>query len=123
MSNAWIQLPEADTEYFFAEGCHIIEHWNRGEDAAVSIARARVAPGETTRWHRLHGITERYLVLQGEGRVEVGERAPQTVGPGAVVFIPPDMRQRIACLGDEELVFLAICTPRFLPEAYEDLEA
>ena len=29
----------------------------------------------------------------------------------------------IACLGDEDLVFLAICTPRFLPEAYEDIGA
>lgn len=123
MNEARIQQPEADAEYFFEEGCHIIEHWNHDEDAAVSIARARVAPGETTRWHRLHGIAERYLVLQGEGRVEVGELAPQAVGPGAVVFIPPDMRQRIACVGNEELVFLAICTPRFLPEAYEDLEA
>ena len=123
MSQARILQPAADAEYFFEEGCHIIEHWNHDEDAAVSIARARVMPGETTRWHRLHGIAERYLVLQGEGRVEVGELAPQAVGPGAVVFIPPDMRQRIACVGDEDLVFLAICTPRFLPEAYEDLEA
>ena len=59
-------------EYFFAEGCFITEWWNSTADAAVSVARARVEPGVTTRWHRLRGVTERYLILEGQGRVEVG---------------------------------------------------
>jgi len=109
-------------EYFFQEGCHILELSNDSTDSAVSIARARVAPGVTTRWHRLAGITERYVLLAGQGRVEVGELPPQVVGPGDVVRIPPACRQRITCLGPGELIFLAICSPRFLPEAYEDLE-
>ena len=41
------------TEYFFAEGCFITEWWNTLADEAVSVARARVKPGVTTRWHRL----------------------------------------------------------------------
>jgi mannose-6-phosphate isomerase-like protein (cupin superfamily) len=44
------------------------------------------------------------------------------IGAGAVVVIPPGCAQRIACLGDEELVFLAICTPRFEAQAYQDVE-
>ena len=122
MQTVQIQQPDPGAEYFFEEGCHITEQWNRSEDAAVSIARARVPPGQTTRWHRLRGIAERYLVLQGEGRVEIGELPPQRVGPGAVVFIPPGVRQRVACVGRDDLVFLAICTPRFVAEAYEDIE-
>ena len=59
-------------------------------------------------------------ILQGRGRVEVGDLAPQEVGPGDVVLIPPSVRQRIANTGREDLVFLAICTPRFRNEAYED---
>ncbi len=110
-------------EYWFAEGCHINELSNSDADPAVSIARARVAPGVTTRWHRLGGTTERYVLLSGRGRVEVGELPPREVGPGDVVFIPPGCRQRITCLGQEELVFLAICTPRFRPEAYEDIDS
>lgn len=109
-------------EYFFAEGCHINELSNTEADSAVSVARARVAPGVTTRWHRLVDTTERYVLLSGQGRVEVGDLPPRAVGPGDVVLIPPGCRQRITCLGEEELVFLAICTPRFRPEAYEDME-
>lgn len=112
--------PAAET--WFAEGCHINELSNTDADPAVSIARARVAPGTTTRWHRLVDTTERYVLLAGKGRVEVGDLPPQEVGPGDVVLIPPDCRQRIACLGEEELVFLAICSPRFRPQAYEDLD-
>jgi hypothetical protein len=48
------------SEYYFAEGCFITELWNASTDKAVSVARARVAPGVTTRWHRLHGVTKRF---------------------------------------------------------------
>ncbi|MDZ7754391.1 MAG: cupin domain-containing protein [Gammaproteobacteria bacterium] len=111
----------ANSEYWFHEGCHILEFSNRPEDPAVSITRARVAPGGTTRWHRLHGITERYLVLEGAGLVEVGEGLREAVGPGDTVHIPPLVRQRITNTGDTDLVFLAICTPRFEETAYEAL--
>lgn len=109
------------SEYFFAEGCFIIEWWNTLADPGVSVARARVDPGVTTRWHRVRDVAERYLILEGQGRVEVGDRPPEAVGPGAVVFIPPGARQRIANTGNTDLIFLAVCTPRFTPACYEDL--
>lgn len=110
-------------EYYFAEGCFITEGWNTPTDEAVSVARARVEPGMTTRWHRLHGVTERYLILEGQGRVEVGDCPPEGVEPGAVVLIPPDTRQRITNTGLTDLIFLAICTPRFMLAGYEDVES
>ena len=110
-------------EYFFREGCYITEAWNGAVDEAVSIARARVLPGVTTRWHRLRGVTERYLILEGQGCVEVGEEPPAKVGPGAMVFIPPETPQRITNIGNVDLIFLAICTPRFIPACYQDVEA
>lgn len=122
MPAARIQHPTA-VEYFFAEGCFITEWWNTPLDEAVSVARARVAPGVTTRWHRLRGVTERYLILEGWGCVEVGESPPETVGPGAVTLIPPGVRQRIANTGDAELIFLALRTPRFTPACDEDLDS
>lgn len=88
----------------------------------MSIARARVPPGVTTRWHRLDAITERYVILEGRGRAEVGSQPPQEVGPADVVFIPPRSRQRITNTGPGDLIFLAICTPRFTDEAYEELD-
>jgi len=109
-------------EFFTPELCYINELSNTANDSELSIARARVAPGVTTRWHRLKDTSERYVILEGRGRVEVGDLPPQEVGPGAVVLIPPFCRQRIANIGDTDLVFLALCTPRFRPEVYEDIE-
>ena len=106
-----------------SERCNILESSNVADDPDCSIARAGVAPGVTTRWHSLRGTAERYVILEGQGRVEIGELAPREVGPGDVVRIPPECRQRIANTGNRELVFLAICTPRFLPENYRDLES
>lgn len=112
----------AAAEYYTDERCHIAELANIEADPQASIAQARVCVGVTTRWHRLAGITERYVILSGLGRVEVGALPPQPVGPGDVVIIPPGCRQRIACVGETDLVFLAICTPRFRAQAYEDVE-
>jgi mannose-6-phosphate isomerase-like protein (cupin superfamily) len=117
-----VKRPEDSREFFTPEQCYILEVSNSPDDEAASIARARVAPGVTTRWHRVRDTAERYVILQGRGRVEVGDLAPQEVGPGDVVLIPPSVRQRIANTGREDLVFLAICTPRFRNEAYEDLQ-
>jgi len=114
---------DPQAEYYFVEGCHINELANTGNDAAVSIARARVAPGVATRWHRLRDTVERYVILAGKGRVEVGDLPAEEVGAGAVVVIPPLCRQRITNIGSEDLVFLAICSPRFRPEAYEDVDS
>lgn len=110
------------TEFFTPELCYINELSNSTNDPALSIARARVAPGVTTRWHLLKDTAERYVILEGLGRVEVGDLPPQEVGPGDLVLIPPFCRQRIANTGDSALVFLALCTPRFRPECYEDIE-
>ena len=79
----------------------------------------------STRWHRVAGTAERYVILSGAGRVEVGDLPAQDVAAGDVVLIPPGCRQRIANTantGGDDLVFLAICTPCFRPEAYEDID-
>ena len=110
-------------EFYTAEGCYINEMSNNDADPEVSIARARVRPGVTTRWHRLAGTKERYVILAGAGKVEVGNLPAQTVAPGDVVLIPPGCRQRITSLGNEDLIFLAICSPRFRPEVYEDIDS
>lgn len=109
-------------EFLIPEGCRIIELMNTPDDPDASIARARLAPGMTTRWHRLSGIAERYVILEGRGRMEVGNLPPQEVGPLDVVRIPPGCSQRITNTGEDDLIFLAVCTPRFQPPAYEDID-
>ncbi len=112
----------AHDEYYFEEGCFITELHNSPDDPEVSVARARVEPGRTTRWHSLEAIRERYVMVEGSGLVEIGDEAPRTVLPGEVVHIPPDCRQRITNTGSRDLLFLVVCTPRFTLEAYCDLE-
>ena len=109
-------------EYWFEERCHITEWWNTPADAAVSVARARVEPGVTTRLHRLKGVTERYVILEGTGCAEVAGAASLEVGVGDVVVVPPGASQRIRNIGACDLVFLAVCTPRFTRDAYEDID-
>lgn len=64
----------------------------------------------------------RTCILSGQGRMETGGNVPVDVFPGDVVLIPPLCGQRIANMGNEDLVFLAICPPPFKPENYQDIE-
>ncbi|MCM8854667.1 MAG: cupin domain-containing protein [Candidatus Thiodiazotropha sp.] len=113
---------DAKNEYFFQEGCYINELSNHSQDTDLSIAQARLNPGNTTQWHCLENTTERYLILNGGGSVEIGELPAQLVVAGDVVLIPPGVAQRITNTGDEDLLFLALCTPRFQPLCYHILE-
>lgn len=117
-----IRHTEPAQEFYTDERCHIIEIANSDNDAQASIARARVAPGVTTEWHMLRGITERYLILSGNGLVEVGGLEPTRVQAGDAVIIPAATPQRITNTGPDDLLFYAICTPRFVPEAYLSLD-
>jgi len=117
-----ILRPYPSAEVLTDERCYILELSNAPDDPDLSIARARVLPGVATRWHRVINTVERYVILDGEGRMEVGDLPPQDVQAGDVVLIPSSVRQRITNTGTDDLVFLAICTPRFRPEAYEDAE-
>lgn len=109
-------------EYWFHEGCHILEVSNHPRDPDVSIARARVEPGQRTRLHSLNAVTERYLIFAGEGMVEIDRKPGVRVKTGDVVLIAPGMAQCIENTGSEDLLFYAICSPRFTPDCYRALE-
>lgn len=120
--NGKVVLRSSKQEYFFEEGCHILETGNVDEDAAVSVVRARVEPGVTTRWHRLRGTVERYYIISGHGRVEIADDAPADVSAGDYALIPGMTPQRTTNTRNTDLVFLAICNPRFDPASYEDID-
>jgi mannose-6-phosphate isomerase-like protein (cupin superfamily) len=102
------------------ERCFIVETWNHPSDPGASLARARVSPGVTTARHAL-AVDERYLIEKGRGRVEI-DGIEKDVSAGDVVLIPRGTTQRIRNLGEEDLLFLCLCTPRFEPAHYEDRE-
>jgi mannose-6-phosphate isomerase-like protein (cupin superfamily) len=69
----------------------------------------------------LDGVCERYIVRRGQGILEVdGER--QLLTPGDQAVIPAGAAQRIENTGDGDLEFYCLCTPRFFPESYVNLE-
>lgn len=111
-----------DAEFETPERCFITELLNSEADPGLSIARARVAPGVTTAWHRLTDTEERYLIVSGSGRMEIEGTDPGHVAGGDIVCIPADTAQRITNTGPDDLIFFAVCTPRFQPGNYIDLD-
>lgn len=109
------------TEFYFPERCHVIEIMNQsGID--FSIARIRVEPGVTTALHALQGTTEAYYILSGSGNLELEDGTQRKVGIADVVLFPANATQKISNIGKDDLIFLAICFPRFVPESYIHLE-
>ena len=112
----------AKTEFETPERCRILEVANDSGDEGVSIARATVRVGGATALHALSGVAERYLIVSGKGRVELGGQSSTDVFEGDVVRIPPGVSQRIANIGTVDLIFYCICTPRFRQDCYRALE-
>ena len=118
-----VHRPNVSDEYLTPEHCWILETWNHPSDPTLSLAQARVQPGVTTQLHSLTGVSERYLIHAGEGRMYLGTSTPQDVQPGDVVHIPAGVAQKITNTGQNDLVFTCICTPPFTPDCYVNLEA
>ena len=125
---AAVRRPDETEELYTEERCHILEISGRLDDPGLSIARARVEPGVTTQLHALD-IAERYVILSGQGEMELGTAESDSpsldampVAPGDVVLIPPRVPQRITNTGQEDLVFLCLCTPAWRDGVYRALE-
>jgi len=104
-------------EYYTPERCYVAENYG-SSDGKVSIAIARVKLGVTTVAHHLEGIEEIYIITQGKGIMEVNGVPPQEVTVGDVIVIPDGTSQCIKNVGDCDLVFYCVCTPRFVQECY-----
>lgn len=109
-------------EYYFKEGCFIEEWHNNALDKDCSIARVRVEALSTTKLHALKHTSERYVILSGKALVTVGPKSWQ-VSTGDVVRINPDEAQKISNLEEQDLIFLAICTPRFEVKNYYEVKS
>jgi len=119
---AEIKKNDNNLEFKTDERCFILETANNSNDDAVSIARARVKPGVTTAWHKLKETDERYIIVSGKGLVEIGDLEPVEVSEGDVIRIPADTPQRIKNIGITDLIFFAVCSPRFINTCYINLE-
>jgi len=104
-------------EYYFKEGCFIEEWLNNSNNEEISIARVRVEANNTTRKHLLLNTSERYVILSGSGMVTVGDKTWQ-VNAKDVVSIKAGQEQSIENPNSQDLIFLAICSPRFEEKNY-----
>lgn len=109
-------------EFWTRERCFIREIVNSPDIQDFSLAETRVEPGVTTELHKL-SVNEWYIILAGEGQMEVGDRPTYAVATGDVVAIPADTSQRIHNSGDTDLLFQCVCLPRFTPDCYISLES
>ena len=109
-------------EFWTDERCFITECLNSEEIEEFSLAIARVRPGVTTQLHCLRDTKEIYIIRMGTGLVLIGEQEVE-VSVGDSVIIPANTPQRITNLSNsEDLEFYCHCSPRFVSEAYENLE-
>ena len=121
-----MKLPRDDIsspEFWTDERCFITECLNSEEIEEFSLAIARVRPSVTTQLHCLRDTKEIYIIRKGTGLVLVGQQEFE-ISVGDSVIIPANTPQRITNLSNsEDLEFYCHCSPRFVPEAYENLEA
>ena len=108
-------------EYFTEERCYITELCNSPISPNGSLAIARVPAGTTTQLHSLNGINETYIVIEGKGEVEV-DGDLYSISAGDQVAIASGVPQRVTSLGENDLRFYCLCTPRFHPDSYINLE-
>lgn len=117
-----VHRADLSSEFPTRERCHITELLNAGATPGISVARCRVEPGVTTELHSLTGTAEIYVMIEGRGEMDLGGGDWRTVLPMDCVEIAAGAPQRIRNTASGDLVFLALCRPRFRPESYEPLE-
>ena len=109
------------SEFWTSERCFIQEILNDPSHPNSSLAVARVPPGVTTELHRLNGTEETDIIRRGSGGLEINAGRSE-LQLGDAIIIPDGASQKISNIGDEDLEFFCLCTPRFLPQCYENLE-
>ena len=83
-----------------------------GGAANQSLAEAWLEPGQATERHYHARTEEIYVVLDGDGEMEVdGDR--RRVGPGDAILIPPGAWHQVRAEGAAPLRFLCCCAPPY----------
>lgn len=78
----------------------------------------RLAPGQTSTRHRHRSEHELYVVLEGTGRMRVGDEL-LTLAPLSAVHVAPDTVRQVFNDTDADALWLVVGTP---PEAANTLE-
>ena len=80
----------------------------------------RLTPGQASTKHRHTTQTELYVVLEGTGRMRLGDdEEPLTLAPLSTVLVDPDEVRQVFNDTDEDALWLVVGTP---PELANTLE-
>jgi mannose-6-phosphate isomerase-like protein (cupin superfamily) len=77
-----------------------------------SLAEARLAIGSSTAPHHHPQTEEIYYILEGEGRMQIGDDV-RDVSVGDAIAIPPGEIHTITNTGQVVLKFLCCCAPGY----------
>ncbi|MHA2406446.1 MAG: cupin domain-containing protein [Candidatus Hermodarchaeia archaeon] len=83
-----------------------------------SIAHASVPVGKASLPHKLTKASEVYYFLDGSGMMHIDDETFE-VGPGSLVYVPPNATQYLTNTGEIDIVFLCIVDPYWRPEDEE----
>lgn len=87
--------------------------------ATLSARFWRLTPGQASTRHRHTTQTELYVVLEGTGRMRIGDDEPLTLAPLSTVLVDPGDVRQVFNDTDEDALWLVVGTP---PELANTLE-
>ncbi len=92
---------------------------DRSHASASEVFIVEIPPGGAPPLHQHDDMEQIFYVLEGRGRLEIGEESEDfLVGPGDVVRIPPATLHTIHCLGTTALRYIAVdCFTEGRPDA------
>ena len=86
-----------------------------GEQSNHSLARIVIPPGKSSEPHFHKVSQETYYILAGEGLMQV-DGVEFLARPGQACLIETGEIHQISNPGKDDLVFLAVCVPAWVPE-------
>jgi mannose-6-phosphate isomerase len=89
------------------------------EGDGFRVKRICVRPGHRLSYQRHSARSEHWYVVGGKGLLLL-DGAESRIGPGDTVDIPVGSAHRVACLGDDDLVFIEIQSGSYFGE--DDVE-
>lgn len=78
----------------------------------LTITWVEGAPGSQQSSHSHQANEQAYVMVRGRGLMMVGDES-QEVGPGTVIFVPPNTNHSIQNIGEEPLLFIGVTSPPF----------
>ena len=90
----------------------LLAYRNSGQIKNQSLAEARLPSGASTAPHYHPRTEEIYYILEGAGRMTIGDDS-RDVGPGDAIAIPPGAVHTITCTSPTPLKFLCCCAPGY----------